>query len=350
VGSEADPPADLPPAILVMGPTAAGKTEVALKLAERLPVGLISVDSAQIYRGLDIGSAKPEPACLARHPHALIDIRDPRQTYSVAEFIRDCREAMLRLAGEGRVPLLVGGTMMYFRALLYGLDKMPPADPVLRRQIEHEAERRGWESLHRELAQADPGCAARIEPGDRQRIARGLEILRATGRGPSDWRRHNRIPVLKSLRLVLAPSCRHILHQRIERRFDQMMEQGFLEEMRTLRKLDGLNAGCSAIRSVGYRQAWAMMDGEFGSDQLPARVRAATRQLAKRQLTALRGLSRTLWYDPGLNGTINRVLRRVEAFCGVSTDSSGSVAESGAAPSDARLSNGRSIKNTRQSQ
>lgn len=304
----------MPPAVLLMGPTAAGKTEVALRLAEQLPIGLISVDSAQVYRGLDIGSAKPGSECLERYPHALINLRDPEQTYSVAEFLGDCHAAMHRIAAAGRLPVLVGGTMMYFRALLYGLDDMPAADPVLRRAIEGEAERRGWAALYRELMLADPVSAKRIDPGDRQRIARGLEVLRRTGEGPSRWRQNNRTALLDTLRLVLAPARRHILHERIEARFDQMLEQGFLGEVRQLRERPGVHLGCPAIRSVGYRQAWEMMNGDFQAGELGARVKAATRQLAKRQLTALRRMSRALWYDPNGTSTISRVHGQVEAF------------------------------------
>lgn len=319
--------AELPPAVLLMGPTAAGKTEVALKLAERFPVGLISVDSAQVYRGLDIGSAKPEPECLERFPHELIDLRDPEQAYSVADFVADCRAAMQRISDRGQLPLLVGGTMMYFRALLYGLDEMPSADPGLRTQIEEEAEQRGWAVLHRELAQVDPDCAALIDPADRQRIVRALEILRRTGHGPSRLRRNNQIAVLKTLRLVLAPSRRHVLHQRIAMRFDRMLAEGFLDEIRALRERCDLHPGCAAVRSVGYRQAWAMMDGDFEPDQLSARVQAATRQLAKRQLTALRRMSRSLWYDPSSNGTIDGISRQVEAFYGLSASTGESLAD-----------------------
>ena len=297
-----------------MGPTAAGKTDVALRLAQRFPIGLISVDSAQVYRGLDIGSAKLEPRWLERFPHALVNIRDPEESYSVADFISDCRDAMLRAAERGQLPVLVGGTMMYFRALLYGLDAMPAADPALRRQIEGEAERRGWADLHRELAQADPRSAAIIDTGDRQRIARALEVLRQTGQGPSRLRRDNRVPVLEVLRLVLAPPRRHMLHERIERRFNRMMDMGFLDEVRRLRQRRGIHAECAAIKCVGYRQAWQMMDGQFEPGQLSSRVQAATRQLAKRQLTALRQLSRALWYDPQDERTLWRISRQVEGF------------------------------------
>lgn len=305
---------ELPPAVFLMGPTAAGKTAAAFALADRFEVELVSVDSAQVYRGLDIGSAKPDAATLEHYPHALIDIREPEQTYSAAEFAADAAAEIRRIHAAGRWPVLVGGTMLYYRALLYGLDPMPPADPALRAEIAAEAERHGWQALHAELRRHDTAAAAAIRPADAQRIQRALEILRLTGRGPSAHHSRNRRPRLEALRLVLTPRDRHILHQRIERRFDAMLEQGFVDEVERLRRRPGLSADHAAMKSVGYRQAWASLaDGDPVSRWRPKAL-AATRQLAKRQLTALRGLPATLWHDALRDRTIELIFRQVGDF------------------------------------
>ncbi|MFU8831272.1 MAG: tRNA (adenosine(37)-N6)-dimethylallyltransferase MiaA [Wenzhouxiangella sp.] len=310
--SEVDAP--LPPVVALMGPTAAGKTAIALELARRFPVGLVSVDSAQVYRGLDIGSAKPDPDTLAAYPHALIDIREPEESYSVADFCRDCEAEIRRIAALGQLPVLVGGTMMYFRSMIYGLDAMPEADPELRQAIAAEGDRRGWPAMHAELIRHDPIAAGAIEVADRQRIQRALEVVRLTGQGPSGMRRHNRIPRLPSCRLVVTPADRQRLHQRIAQRLEAMLEQGFMDEVAKLRQRPGLDPGSGAMRSVGYRQAWQHLDGEFELDEFRARTKAATRQLAKRQLTSLRQMSRALWYDPDGSLTLNLVFRQVEGF------------------------------------
>ncbi len=315
MGSDAQEEARLPPAVLLMGPTAAGKTGLALALAERWPVDLISVDSAQVYRGLDIGSAKPDADTQAACPHALIDLRDPEQAYSAADFVADARAAMRRSQAGGRLPLLVGGTMMYFRALLYGLDRLPPADPAFRRSLTVRAARDGWGALHRELARVDPASAARIQPSDPQRIQRALEIHHLTGQVPSALRQVQPKPIFSSLRLVVTPAERHILHRRIEDRLAAMLEAGFLDEVRVLRDRPGLSADSASMKSVGYRQAWAYLDGGFDGQEFERRARAATRQLAKRQLTSLRQFTDGLWYDPCRRRTINRIFRQVEGFC-----------------------------------
>ncbi len=304
----------LPPAVLLMGPTAAGKTEVAMALAQRMPVSLISVDSAQVYRGLDIGSAKPDAETLNRFPHALIDIREPEQTYSAADFAADAGVAIRAAHEDGRLPVLVGGTTMYFRALVYGLDPMPSADPAMRAVIAEEARQRGWPALHAELSDKDPVAAGRIRPNDPQRIQRALEILRLTGRGPSTFHRDNRIPRLDSLRLVLTASDRHVLHDRIGQRFQTMLEAGLVDEVAGLRRRPGLTLDHPSMRSVGYRQVWQCLDGEFDLEQARRRATAATRQLAKRQLTSLRQFQRTLWYDPGRKRTIDLIFRQVGEF------------------------------------
>jgi tRNA dimethylallyltransferase len=314
VASSRYPAPALPAAVLLMGPTAAGKTAVALELARRLPVGLISVDSAQVYRGLDIGSAKPESEILAEFPHALIDLREPEERYSVADFLADAEAAMRAMAASGRIPLLVGGTMMYFKALIYGLDAMPAADPELRRQLADEAEQRGWSALHAELARHDPAAASRIRPSDPQRIQRALEVFRLTGHGPSHWQQQNRVARFPSLRLVVTPPHRQVLHDRIEGRLVQMLEQGFMDEVKRLRRRPALTPDMPSMRSVGYRQAWAWLDAGGEQGEFLDRAVAATRQLAKRQLTALRQTAGSLWYDPDHRLSIDMIFRQVEDF------------------------------------
>lgn len=288
-----------------MGPTASGKTALAVDWAQRLDTEVVSVDSALVYRGLDIGAAKPDAATLALAPHRLIDIREPHETYSAAEFARDALSEMQALAAAGRIPLLVGGTGLYFRALLDGLSDMPEADPALRAAIESEAAAQGWAALHAELASVDAAAASRISRNDPQRITRALEVFRLTGRPISDWQRasqRRRFP-FRVLRLALAPRDRAELHRRIEQRFDQMLANGFLDEVRRLRARPELQAHPSpgelpALRAVGYRQAWTHLDGETDFASFRAAGIAATRQLAKRQLTWLRGELDLRWFDP----------------------------------------------------
>lgn len=289
-----------PPALALMGPTASGKTAFALWLAERLPVSLISVDSALVYRGMDIGSAKPDAATLERFPHALVNIRDPHQPYSAAEFARDAGGAIEAALAQGRMPLLVGGTGLYFRALLQGLSPMPESDPALRAQLVEEAERHGWAHLHAELQQVDPRAAARIHVNDPQRISRALEVYRASGKPISAWQLGGsaaRLPV-RLLRLVLAPADRAVLHQRIAQRLDLMLADGFLDEVRRLRQDPRLHPDLPSIRAVGYRQAWQHLAGELDATAFRDQAIFATRQLAKRQLTWLRGELAARWFDP----------------------------------------------------
>ncbi len=290
-----------PPALALMGPTASGKTAFALWMAERLPVSLISVDSALVYRGMDIGSAKPDAATLTRFPHALVDIREPHQPYSAAEFANDARSAIDVALASGRIPLLVGGTGLYFRALLQGLSPMPESDPALRAQLADEAARHGWAHLHAELQQVDPKAAARIHVNDPQRISRALEVYRASGKPISVWQSGGggaeRLPV-RLLRLVLAPADRAVLHQRIEQRLDQMLAEGFLDEVARLRHDPRLHADLPSIRAVGYRQAWQHLEGELDAASFRDQAIFATRQLAKRQLTWLRGDLAARRFDP----------------------------------------------------
>jgi len=278
-----------PPAIFLMGPTASGKTALAVSLVERFPLEIISVDSALVYRGMNIGTAKPDAATLARAPHHLLDIRDPTEAYSAAAFCDDARRLMADIVARGRVPLLVGGTMLYFRALLQGLDDLPRADAALRKQLEAEAAARGWPALHAELAAVDPVAAARLAPNDSQRIGRALEIFRLTGTPMSALldRAQSELPY-RVLQLALIPSDRAVLHQRIAARFDAMLAEGLIDEVETLRQTHALTPGLPSMRAVGYRQAWAYLDGDIDLKALREQGIAATRQLAKRQLTWLR--------------------------------------------------------------
>jgi len=294
-----------PRAIALMGPTASGKTALALEWAQRLGGEIVSVDSALVYRGLDIGAAKPDAAELARVSHHLVDIREPWQPYSAAEFAVDARRAMDDIVARGRLPILAGGTGLYFHALLQGLSAMPSADAATRAAIAAEAEARGWDALHAELVAIDPESGARIHATDAQRIQRALEVYRLSGRTISAWRHDPPPPRLpfKVLKLVLAPPERASLHERIAHRFDLMLEAGFLDEVRRLRALPELQAHQAplelpALRAVGYRQAWEHLDGALSAGDFRERAIFATRQLAKRQFTWLRGELDARWFDP----------------------------------------------------
>jgi tRNA dimethylallyltransferase len=272
-----------------MGPTASGKSALAASLARRFPVEIVSVDSAQVYRGMDVGTAKPTPAERARLPHHLIDTLDPTEAYSAARFRSDALTAVRGIAARGNVPLLVGGTMLYFKALREGLSDLPPADPRLRAAIEADARARGWPALHAELARVDPQTAARLQPADAQRIQRALEIWRATGAPMSRLLGgRNGAPPLRLVQIALVPGDRAALHRRIAARFEQMLADGLVEELVALRDRYALHAGLPSMRCVGYRQAWAHLEGEYDRASLRDRGIFATRQLAKRQLTWLR--------------------------------------------------------------
>jgi tRNA dimethylallyltransferase len=282
-----------------MGPTASGKTALAVEWAQRLRTDIISVDSALVYRGLDIGSAKPDAATLALAPHRLIDIRDPHEVFSAADFAREARQAMDELAAAGRIPLLAGGTGLYFHALLHGLSDMPEAHAPTRAAIQAEAAERGWPALHAELAAVDPAAGVRIHANDPQRIVRALEVHRRTGRPISDFQGQRRAPFpYRVLKLVLAPADRAVLHARIDARFDAMLAAGLLDEVRRLRADARLHPDLPAIRAVGYRQAWEHLAGRTDAATFRAHALAATRQLAKRQLTWLRGELDARWLDP----------------------------------------------------
>jgi len=288
-----------------MGPTASGKTALAMEWADRLNGEIISVDSALVYRGLDIGAAKPDAAMRAAVPHHLIDVRDPWQTFSAAEFAQAARAAAREIAARGRLPILAGGTGLYFQALLQGLAPMPPADPALRAQLAAEAAQVGWPALHAQLAHVDAEAAARIKPTDPQRIQRALEVFRLSGQPITHWQRQpgsDRLP-MRVLKLAIAPPERAVLHGRIQARFDAMLAEGFLDEVRALRALPQMQAVAApldlpAVRAVGYRQAWEHLDGLIDAAGFRERAIQATRQLAKRQLTWLRGQPDLRWFDP----------------------------------------------------
>ncbi|UYG06739.1 tRNA (adenosine(37)-N6)-dimethylallyltransferase MiaA [Halomonas sp. M4R1S46] len=309
-------PDSRPPAIFLMGPTAAGKTDLAIELHERLGCELISVDSAMVYRGMDIGSAKPSAEELARAPHRLIDIRDPAEPYSAAEFREDARREMSAITAAGRVPLLVGGTMMYFQRLQQGVANLPSADPAVRAALARDAERLGLAGLHAELARVDPAAAARIHPNDPQRLMRALEVYRVSGRSLTElWeaQRPETFP-WRTLSIGLTPADRGVLHERIAQRFDAMLDAGFLDELAGLRARGDLHPWLPSMKSVGYRQGWEYLDGLVDRETFRHRGIVATRQLAKRQLTWMRrwpGLHRVdaLGDDP-----LGEVLKLVREF------------------------------------
>ncbi len=310
--------AALPPAVFLMGPTGSGKTALACALAERFPLALISVDSAQVYRGLEIGSAKPDAVARARHPHALLDLRDPAQSYSAAEFRADALAAMDAARAAGCVPLLVGGTGLYFRALEQGLSPLPGADPALRARLAAAAAVHGWPALHARLAAVDATAARRIRPGDAQRVQRALEVIELTGQSLS--RQQARRPAAlpwRVLKLALLPLDREHLRRRIGERFDAMLAAGFLDEVRALRARGDLHPGLPALRAVGYRQAWAHLEG--ATDFAAFRLQAihASRQLAKRQLTWLRGERGLQRLDPFAPDLQPRAQALLQAFLAV---------------------------------
>jgi tRNA dimethylallyltransferase len=287
------------PAVLLMGPTASGKTDLAVTLVQRGWCEIISVDSAMVYRGMDIGTAKPDAATLARAPHRLIDVVDPADAYSAGRFVADALREMDQIRDAGRVPLLVGGTMLYFRALQQGLAALPDADPQLRAELDARARTEGWPAMHQQLAHVDPDAAARIHPNDAQRIQRALEVFRLTGSPLSRLQAATRSPAARYrfVKLAAMPGDRATLHARIERRLDKMLEAGFLDEVRRLRARGDLHPGLPALRAVGYRQLWQHLAGETDLDTARTDAVRATRSLAKRQLTWLRAETGIRWLD-----------------------------------------------------
>lgn len=308
--------AALPKAILLMGPTASGKTAAAMALADRFPVDLVSVDSAQVFRDMDIGTAKPDPATLARYPHRLIDLISPEEAYSAARFRADALAEMAAIAAAGRVPLLVGGTMLYFRTLLQGLADLPQADPALRAAIDAEAAARGWPALHAELARFDPAAAARLAPNDSQRLQRAIEILRLSGRPMSELLAESRSepPPYDFLSLGLLPSERSVLHERIARRFDEMLLAGLEDEVTRLRARYRLHLDLPSMRCVGYRQVWEAQEGAIPRREMRDRGVFATRQLAKRQITWLSNSLEAERFDCLAPDLAARVSERVARF------------------------------------
>lgn len=313
-------------AIALMGPTASGKTELSLRLAEHLKGEIISVDSALVYRGLNIGAAKPSAAEQARAPHHLIDIRDPDEPYSAAEFSRDARNIINDIVSRGKVPILAGGTMLYFKALLEGISKIPPANQEVREQIEAQASQIGWPAIHEQLRQVDPIAAEKIHPNHSQRVSRALEVYLSSGKPMSKWQVGFEGGLLNDfqwVQIALSPRDRLLLHKRIGMRFDAMIEQGFLDEMKSLRSNPKLHKDLPAIRAVGYRQAWEYLDGDYDFDEMRDKANAATRQLAKRQLTWLRAWPGLNWVDTqnkeGKYRSIEEILQESLGFCSKST-------------------------------
>lgn len=304
----------LPPAILLMGPTATGKTALAVELVRRFPCDIISVDSAMIYRGMDIGTAKPGPDILSVAPHRLIDIRNPVENYSAGEFRRDALQHMQEIAAAGRIPLLAGGTMLYFHVLQRGIAELPPADAQRRSELDARAARVGWAALHKELANVDPEAAARIHPNDPQRIQRALEVYDISGKSLSELQRAGAVEPLpyRLIKLGLNPPDRKLLHDRIAARFRAMMDAGFLEEVRTLSRNPALTPEHPSMRSVGYRQLREFLDRGGSLDAAVERGIVATRQFAKRQLTRLRAEPEVLWHDSDARALLDQVTRALE--------------------------------------
>lgn len=310
----------LPPAIFLMGPTASGKTDLALQLARELPCEIISVDSALIYLGMDIGSAKPSAEILQEYPHHLVDILDPAQSYSAAQFRDDALAAMADITARGRIPLLVGGTMLYYKALIDGLAAMPAADVQVRSALELQAEAEGWAALHAELQSVDPVSAERIHPNDPQRIMRALEVWRVSGLSMTEHRAQQALQKQASngghlpynvATFAIAPQQRSVLHERIAQRFHLMLEQDFIAEVETLWQRGDLHADLPSIRAVGYRQAWSYLQGDYTYDEMIERGIIATRQLAKRQFTWLRSWEDIEWLDSLSRDNMSHALKRL---------------------------------------
>lgn len=301
-----------------MGPTASGKTEFAISLCKRFPCDIISVDSALVYRGMDIGTAKPDIETLQRVPHRLIDIRDPEESYSAGDFVRDARAEMADILARGRIPLLVGGTMMYFRALTKGIAELPGADAATRRGIDAMAADNGWPAVHAELQAVDPAAASRINPNDSQRLQRALEVYRLSGKTLTQWQDEARGPSddVTYLKVALQIEPRKLLHERIALRLDQMVENGFVDELRGLRERPGLTQKSSSMRSVGYRQFWDYLEDRCTLDQAKEKALFATRQLAKRQFTWLRSEESVFAVNPLEAGAIDTISKHLMQHLG----------------------------------
>jgi tRNA dimethylallyltransferase len=285
--------------ICLMGPTASGKSKIAMQLAEKLPIEIVNVDSAIVYRGMNIGTAKPAPEELAKIQHHLIDIRDPAQSYSAADFRTDALVAIKKIIARGKVPLLVGGTMLYFKALQEGLSELPSADKKIREKISAEAKQIGWQGLHQRLKKVDPKAAKKIHPNDAQRIQRALEVFMLTGKTISELcgKKKEEASLYEFINIAIAPKDRKLLHERIERRFEDMLKRGFIDEVKALYGREDLNRDLPAMRAVGYRQVWDYLAGDLDFEQMKYKAIVATRQLAKRQLTWLRSWPNVCWFD-----------------------------------------------------
>lgn len=307
----------LPPAIFIMGPTASGKTDLAVNLMEHFPIEIISVDSALIYKEMNIGTAKPDKATLEKAPHRLIDFLDPSQSYSAADFRRDALRAMQEITNNGNIPVLVGGTMLYYRALENDLAKLPSADPEIRKNIDQQARELGWEAIHKQLAEIDPEAAARIHPNDPQRIQRALEVYEITGKSLTSLHKaakHDTLPY-KLLKIALIPEDREWLRERAALRFEQMIDQGFLGEVQHLHDRKDLNPDLPSIRCVGYRQAWDYLNKNIDFNEMKNRAIVATRQLAKRQLTWLRSEKEVSRYD-AQHYNLSSIIGEIKRFLG----------------------------------
>lgn len=307
---------ELPSAVFLMGPTASGKTGLAIELCERFDMEIISVDSALVYRGMDIGTAKPDKQTLRLAPHRLIDIRDPSESYSAADFRNDAIAEMNSISAAGKIPLLAGGTMLYFKALEHGLSELPAADPALRQVLETQAAEIGWPAMHEILRQKDPVAAARIHPNDPQRIQRALEVIAISGQPMSELQEKTAGEALayRIHKVIISPEPRSVLHSRIEQRFDLMIKEGFIDEMKSLYNRPGLHADLPSMRAVGYRQAWEWLDGDCSFEQMREKAIAATRQLAKRQLTWLRREGVSVWYDLQAEGSKQEIFAEMGGF------------------------------------
>jgi len=299
-----------------MGPTAAGKTDLAIEIAKHYPVEIISVDSALVYRGMNIGTAKPEPDVLQKYPHHLVDIIDPTDSYSVGNFRHDALALMADITARGKIPLLVGGTMLYFKALQQGLSDLPAADSVIRAKLEAEAEQFGLSHLHARLAEVDPVSAQRIHVNDPQRLQRALEVYEITGKSLTELTADTEESLpYRVIKIILSPFQRSVLHQRIEKRYKTMMSNGFIDEVKMLFKRQDCHPDLPAIRAVGYRQAWSHLSGEYDQETLVEKAVIATRQMAKRQLTWLRAQDDGVWFDSGTGLPTEDVLRFLADQC-----------------------------------
>lgn len=303
-----------PPVLFLMGPTAAGKTQLVIRLRQSLPVDIISVDSAMVYKGMDIGTAKPSAEIQAIAPHRLIDICDPTETYSAARFCQDARKEINAIRSIGRIPILVGGTGLYFRSLEHGLSELPSADQETRKSLEEQAQVLGWEKMHARLAAVDPDAAIRIHPNDPQRIQRALEVYELTGMALTEHFSRGQTSGLpfRIIKLIAAPADRSILHRRISQRFHEMLDGGLVPEVERLYQRGDLHPGLPAMRMVGYRQAWKYLEGQLDYQQMIKHAIVATRQLAKRQLTWLRRETKSEWFDSQQPDHVYKILKYLE--------------------------------------